>query len=152
MRHYLCECTVCHTRQQYAFDEPYPGIGDSFPRPCNQCGEITPHSRVLTRKAMAELRAAEEEATLRQEIVEKCERMGFACRFVYESVVISTPVSSWQFDYHRRLKTLRHESTIKVNFKTGDPAFTHEQFRDMKMSNDEVIDYIAAHDAWRAKQ
>ena len=101
---------------------------------------------------MAELRAAEEEATLRQEIVEKCERMGFACRFVYESVVILTPVSSWQFDYHRRLKTLRHESTVKVNFKTGDPAFTHEQFRDRKMSNDEVIDYIAAHDAWRAKQ
>ena len=95
---------------------------------------------------MAELRAAEEEATLRQEIVEKCERMGFACRFVYESVV------SWQFDYHRRLKTLRHESTIKVNFKTGDPAFTHEQFRDRKMSNGEMIDYIGAHDAWRAEQ
>ena len=101
---------------------------------------------------MAELRAKEEEATLRQGIAKKCEQMGFTCRFVYESVIVSTPISSWQFDYHRRLKTLRHESTVKWNFKTGDPAFTHEQFRDRKMSNDEVIDYIAAHDAWRAKQ
>ena len=101
---------------------------------------------------MAELRAEEEEAALCQGIVKKCKQMGFACRFVYESVVVSTPVSSWQFDYHGRLKTLRHESTDKVNFKTGDSAFTHEQFRDRKMSNDEMIDYIAAHDAWRAKQ
>ena len=61
---------------------------------------------------MAELRAAEEEATLRQEIVEKCERMGFACRFVYESVVISTPVSSWQFDCLRR--ELRMQSAMPL--------------------------------------
>jgi len=152
MRHYLCECMACHTRQQYAFDEPYPDIGESFLRQCNHCCQMTPHFRVLTRKAMAELRAKEEEATLRQGIAKKCEQMGFTCRFVYESVIVSTPISSWQFDYHRRLKTLRHESTVKWNFKTGDPAFTHEQFRDRKMSNDEVIDYIAAHDAWRAKQ
>ena len=152
MRHYLCECTTCHTRQQYAFDEPYPDIGESFLQQCNHCCEMTPHSRVLTRKAMAELRAKEEEAALRRGIVEKCELMGLTCRFVYESVIVSTPISSWQFDYHRRLKTLRHESTVKWNFKTGDPAFTHEQFRDRKMSNDGVIDYIAAHDAWRAKQ
>ncbi len=152
MRHYLCECTACHTRQQYAFDEPYPGIGESFFQQCNHCCEMTPHSRVLTRKAMAELRAKEEEAVLRQGIAKKCEQMGFTCRFVYESVIVSTPISSWQFDYHRRLKTLRHESTVKWNFKTGDPAFTHEQFRDRKMSNDEVIDYIAAHDEWKAKQ
>lgn len=152
MRHYLCECTACHTRQQYAFDEPYPSIGESFFQQCNHCCEMTPHSRVLTRKAMAELRAKEEEAALRQGIVEKCELMGLTCRFVYESVIVSTPISSWQFDYHRRLKTLRHESTVKWNFKTGGPAFTHEQFRDKKMSNDEVIDYIAAHDDWKAKQ
>jgi len=152
MRHYLCECMACHTRQQYAFDEPYPDIGESFLRQCNHCCQMTPHFRVLTRKAMAELRAKEEEATLRQGIAKKCEQMGFTCRFVYESVIVSTPISSWQFDYHRRLKTLRHESTVKWNFKTGDPAFTHEQFRDRKMSNDEVIDYIAAHDEWRAKQ
>lgn len=43
-------------------------------------------------------------------------------------------------------KTLRHESTTKINFATGDYAFTHEQFRDQKMTFEEVIDYIAAHD------
>ena len=42
--------------------------------------------------------------------------------------------------------------TVKLNFKTGDHAFTHERFRNWKMSNDAVIDYIAAHDIWRAKQ
>ncbi len=45
-----------------------------------------------------------------------------------------------------------YESTIKVNFKTGDYAKTHEQFRDRKMTCEEVIDYIARHEKWRAEQ
>jgi hypothetical protein len=67
-------------------------------------------------------------------------------------VIITTPISSWQFGYHDRLKTLRHESTYKVNLRTGDPAKTHEQFKNRKMSNEEVIEYIAAHDQWRQDQ
>ncbi|MBR5109725.1 MAG: hypothetical protein IK099_05980 [Clostridia bacterium] len=39
-------------------------------------------------------------------------------------------ISSWQFQYHESRKTLRHESTVKINFETGDYAKTHEQFRD----------------------
>ena len=46
----------------------------------------------------------------------------------------------------QKLKTLRHESTVKINFDTGDPAAMHYQFRDRKMSNADVIDYIANHD------
>ena len=41
---------------------------------------------------------------------------------------------------------------IRQNFETGDIAKTHEQFRDRKMTCEEVIDYIAEHDAWRAQQ
>jgi len=66
-------------------------------------------------------------------------------------MVITTPVARWQFNYHQKVKTLRHESTVKVNFETGKPAAMHYQFRDRKMSWRDVIDYIAAHDAWRQK-
>ena len=152
MRHYVCECQVCHTQQQYAFEEPYPALGAIFSRPCNACCDVTPHTRVMTRKAMAELRMQQEEEMLRHSILDQCVSLGFQARFLYQSVIITTPISSWQFDYHSKLKTLRHESSVKVNFATGDPAFTHEQFRDRKMSIAEVIDYIAAHDEWRARQ
>jgi len=60
--------------------------------------------------------------------------------------IITTPVATWAFDYHQKLKTLRHESTIKINFDTGDPAAMHYQFRNRKMSNSDVIEYIADHD------
>lgn len=152
MRHYVCECQVCHTQQQYAFEEPYPALGAIFSRPCNACCDVTPHTRVLTKRTQKELRAQQEESALRQVILDQCVALGFQARFLYQSVIITTPISSWQFDYHSKLKTLRHESSVKVNFATGDPAFTHEQFRDRKMSISEVIDYIATHDEWRARQ
>ncbi len=51
-------------------------------------------------------------------------------------------------DYYQKLKkTLRHESRVKVNFETGDPAAMHYQFRERKMIWRDVIDYIAVHDA-----
>ena len=53
--------------------------------------------------------------------------------------------------HHESRKTLRHESTHKINFETGDYAKTHEQFRNRKMTCEEVIDYIAAHDEWRQR-
>ena len=152
MRHYVCECQVCHTQQQYAFEEPYPALGAIFSRPCNACCDVTPPTRVLTKRAPKELRAQQEESALRQVILDQCVALGFQARFLYQSVIITTPISSWQFDYHSKLKTLRHESSVKVNFATGDPAFTHEQFRDRKMNISEVIDYIATHDEWMARQ
>ena len=95
---------------------------------------------VLTKKIAADLRRQEEERQLQESIVRKCESYGLSCRFLYRLVIITTPVSSWQFDYH--------ESTVKINFQTGDPAKVHVQFS-KKMSINEVIDYIAAHDKWK---
>lgn len=152
MREYLCECMTCHGRSPARFEEPFPEVGDIFDLPCEACGKITPHTRALTRKARAEIRAREEEQKLRQSIIDQCERYGFQYRFLYESVIIITPISSWQFGYHSSRKTLRHESTIKINFETGNYAKTHEQFRDRKMTCTEVIDYIADHDRWRQEQ
>ena len=101
---------------------------------------------------MAELRRQEEERKLRQSIIDACSAHGFTCRFLYESVIITTPLADWSFPYHEARKTLRHESTVKVNFKTGDYAKTHEQFRNRKMTCQEVIEYIAKHEKWRSKQ
>ena len=97
---------------------------------------------VLTKKIAADLRRQEEERQLQESIVRKCESYGFFCRFLYRLVIITTPVSSWQFDYHESRKTLLHD------FQTGDPAKVHVQFS-KKMSINEVIDYIAAHDKWK---
>lgn len=149
MRQYLCECQVCHMQRNYCFDAPYPAPSAIFIRLCSACGVETSHTRVLTRRARKEIKAGQEEEALRQSIIACCETYGFTVRFLYESAIITIPISSWQFGYHDKLKTLRHESTYKVNLKTGDSSKTHEQFRNRKMSNEEVIEYIANHDQWR---
>ena len=87
MRHYVCECQVCHTQQQYAFEEPYPALGAIFSRPCNACCDVTPHTRVLTKRAQKELRAQQEESALRQVILDQCVALGFQARFLYQSVI-----------------------------------------------------------------
>ena len=152
MRCYQCECLNCHQRSQIYFQEPYPEIGDEFLHVCKYCQTEAPFTRVLTRKAEAELRREREEADLKQSIMDHSTQYGFGCRFLFESVIITTPIATWSFAYHESLKTLYHESTIKINFKTGDYAKMHKQFSKRKMTCMEVIDYIAAHDHWRQEQ
>lgn len=153
MRQYLCECLRCHKHETIAFkEEPFPEAGETIEYSCKGCGQKTFYTRVLTRKAMSELRVKQQEEALRQTIRDACMKYGFQHRFLYESVIISTPVSSWQFNYKSSKKTLRHESTVKINFETGNYAKTHEQFRDRKISCEDLIDYIAAHDKWRMHQ
>lgn len=153
MRHYECECLKCGRKAQIAFQaEPYPEIGDNFSRFCPSCSKETQMTRVLTKKAAAELRRRQEESDLRQSILDRCAEYGFHCRFLYQSVIITTQLSDWCFDYHTPRKTLYHESTTKINFVTGDYAKAHVQFRDRRMSPTEVIDYIADHDSWKAAQ
>lgn len=153
MRHYECECLKCGRKAQIAFpSEPYPEIGEAFVRFCPSCSEETQMQRVLTRKAAAELRRRQAEADLRQSILDRCAEYGFQFRFLYQSVIITTLLSGWCFDYHTPKKTLYHESTTKINLTTGDYAKAHVQIRDRHMSPIEVIDYIAVHDSWRAAQ
>lgn len=151
MRQYMCCCSECSNEIQIRFDEPYPQYGDSFLHYCDYCNNETYHSLVLTRKIASELRQKERENALKEAIIKICEKYGFTCRFLYESVIIKTQISSWQFSYKSEKKTLRHESTVKINFETGNYAKTHEQFKDRQMTSEEVIDYIAAHDEWRSK-
>ncbi|MBQ8612285.1 MAG: hypothetical protein IJ412_11350 [Oscillospiraceae bacterium] len=153
MRNYESECMKCGAKRQLAFKaEPYPEIGDIFLRHCPICDEETQHTRILTRKAAAELRRRQEEADLRSSIVEKSAEYGFKCRFLYQSVIITTNLADWCFDYHKSKITLYHESTIKVNFETGNYAKSHVQFANKKMAPLDVISYIANHDAWRTQK
>ena len=153
MRHYECECMNCGAKRQIAFKvEPYPEIGDVFIFACSSCGEETQHTRSLTQKAAAELRRKQQEADLRNSIVEKCSAYGFKCRFLYQSVIVTTNLADWCFDYHESRITLYHESTVKINFKTGNYAKAHVQFEKRKMKPLEVIDYIASHDAWKTER
>lgn len=140
----------CCTKRQVPFrDEPYPEYGDIFLHTCSVCKEETRHTRVLTRKTVSEIRRKQQEEDLRNSIVEKCAEYGFRCRFLYQSVIVTTNLADWCFDYHESRKTLYHESTVKVNFKTGDYAKAHVQFSNRKIKTPEVIEYIAAHDAWK---
>jgi translation initiation factor IF-3 len=50
------------------------------------------------------------------------------------------------------INIVKNESTVKINFETGNYAKMHVQFRGRKMSCEEVIDYIVAYDEWRQKQ
>lgn len=153
MRQYLCQCSVCKKQYTLLFDrEPFPLLGDTFPRHCPGCGKEAPFQRVATRKARSELRAVEEERALREAIRAECARRGFACEFLYQSVVIRTPAAHWKFDYHTAQKTLWHESTYRVNLATGVPAARHKQFDGRKISWQEVISYIDRHDRWKVNR
>ena len=147
----LCKCLTCGEDDQIHLDvDHFPEPEQSFPAFCKICGEETLHRRVATRRLIAEQNRQKQEHALRQEILKMCSEKDFSCRFLYKSVIITTPLADWAFDYHLPKKTLYHESTVKINFTTGDYAKAHVQFRDKKMTVSEVIEYIAAHDA--AKQ
>ena len=150
---YECVCMSCGAHRTITFrEEPYPKPKEVFTWMCHSCGCNTDHTRAMTRKTLAELRRAQKEEDLRNSIVQDCEQYGFSCRFLYQSVIITTPISDWCFDYHTSRITLYHESTVKINFATGDYAKSHRQFTNRKMTPHEVIAYIASHDAWRAKK
>lgn len=151
MRQYECKCLKCDQKRQIAFAEPYPTFGEVFSKYCTSCASDTLHTRVLTKKTAAELRAAAYENALRQSIINRCTEKGLKCRFLYQSVIITSHLSDWCFDYHEAKITLYHESSIKINFTTGNYAKAHVQFRDRQMKPLDVIEYIAAHDEWRAK-
>lgn len=153
VRQYECMCRVCEGKHQIAFrGEPYPDLEDVFLRDCPFCKEKTKHTRVLTRRAAAELRRKQQEEDLRASIAEQCAAHGFQCRFLYQSVIVTTELADWCFDYHQPRITLYHESTVKRNFETGNFAKAHVQFSARKISPSDVIDYIAAHDAWRSEK
>lgn len=153
MRHYECVCKKCGIKRQILFrGEPYPEIDELFLLDCSSCQEKTQHTRSLTRKAIAELRRKQQEADLRASIAAKCAEYGFQHRFLYQSVIITTSLADWCFDYHDARITLYHESTIKINFETGNYAKAHVQFRNKKITPAEVIDYIQKHDEWKANR
>ena len=153
MRIYECKCLFCGTVTQICFpNEPYPEYGQNFLSFCKKCEKDATFTRTLTRKTKKEIKQKNEENDLRQTIVDCCNVYGFQYRFLYQSVIITTPLSDWCFDYHQKKVTLYHESTTKINFSTGDYAKAHCQFRDKSMSPIEVIEYIASHDQWKCKQ
>ena len=148
----MCECVICSAKNHINFDvESCPKNNMDFEYYCKSCGQPTNHRRVVTRKMQAELNRIKMERELKQSIVDKCAEHGLVCRFVYQSVIITTPLADWCFDYHQSRKTLYHESTTKINFETGDYCKAHCQFRNRKMKISEIIDYIVNHDKWRAK-
>lgn len=149
---YTIRCSKCG--KEY----PIRDNGNDLPEPdevishwCKECEMETSHSYVLTRKFRAALRQKQKEEEQKQYIRNLCEGYGFTCRFLYQSVIITTPLSDWCFDYHESQITLWHESTIKVNFDTGDYAKAHCQFRKRKMTEAEVIKYISEHEKWVSK-
>lgn len=109
-------------------------------------------TRTLTRKTAKEIKAKQDELDLRQTIIDRCNFYGFRYRFLYQSIIVTTPLADWCFDYHQKNITLYHESTYKINLETGDFAKAHVQFRNQPMKPPAVIDYIASHDEWRAQQ
>lgn len=108
-------------------------------------------TRVLTKRLRHQLYNTFEQRAL-ADIAEKCAEHGFTYRIVFRSVVIQTPLSKWSFDYHVTKKTLFHENAVKYNFKTGNYAQAHVQFRDRPMRCTAVIDFIATHEKWKLAQ
>ena len=85
-------------------------------------------------------------------LAQRCAEYNFRCGFLDQSVIITTALAAWKFDYHESRITLYHENTVKIDFATGNPARFHVQFAKRNIEPLEVVEYIAKHDAWRAKQ
>ena len=150
MKHYESECLICGKKTQIAFStEPYPKYGELFRHFCSTCEADTDHTRTLTKKTASQIRKNQAEHRLREEIITLCKAKDFSCRFLHQSVIVTTDLSDWCFDYHQSKITLYHESTTKINFATGNYAKSHVQFRNRKISISEVIEYIASHEIWR---
>ena len=98
------------------------------------------------------IRRRQEEEDLKKSISDQCARHGFTCRFLYQSVIITTPLADWCFDYHEKYKTLYHENTPNTKYLTGHYVKAHTQFKGKKMTVSAVIEYIASHEGWRAEQ
>lgn len=98
------------------------------------------------------IRRRQEEEDLKKSISDQCARHGFTCRFLYQSVIITTPLADWCFDYHEKYKTLYHENTPNTKYLTGHYVKAHTQFNGKKMTVSAVIEYIASHEGWRAEQ
>lgn len=153
MRQFVCECLNCGLKKTRQFkEEPYPEYGEVFVAHCKVCDSDQNHTRVLTRKTQAELRRRQEEEDLKKSISDQCARHGFTCRFLYQSVIITTPLADWCFDYHEKYKTLYHENTPNTKYLTGHYVKAHTQFKGKKMTVSAVIEYIASHEGWRAEQ
>lgn len=153
MRQFVCECLNCGLKKTRQFkEEPYPEYGEVFVAHCKVCDSDQNHTRVLTRKTQAELRRRQEKEDLKKSISDQCARHGFTCRFLYQSVIITTPLADWCFDYHEKYKTLYHENTPNTKYLTGHYVKAHTQFNGKKMTVSAVIEYIASHEGWRAEQ
>ena len=138
MRQFVCECLNCGLKKTRQFkEEPYPEYGEVF---------------VEHRKVSDELRRRQEKEDLKKSISDQCARHGFTCRFLYQSVIITTPLADWCFDYHEKYKTLYHENTPNTKYLTGHYVKAHTQFKGKKMTVSAVIEYIASHEGWRAEQ
>ena len=108
MTNYECECTVCRAVRQIHFENgPYPEYGDLFSFYCSSCGAETPFTRVLTRKTRAEVRRRQAEQDLRNTIVERCAFYGFSCRFLYQSVIVTTNLADWCLIRYNKLRKLK---------------------------------------------
>lgn len=128
MRHYMCACQKCGEHNNLCFYEPYPQYGGQFIRYCKHCGAETAQTMVLTKKVATELRKQKAEQELKQSITDYCQKYGFTCWFLYESVIVTTPISSWQFAYHEnKLDILFRciQKKRKVQFSYKRPGVGH---------------------------
>lgn len=147
MHHYECICQSCQTHQQFGFDNDTSlSISQEFYAYCKTCCSEKLFRRVLTKKVLAEQKRIEQEAQLRDSLAKLCESHGLSCRFLYQSILIKTPLAEWQFDYHASTITLYHESRFKRDPQTGDYMKFHCQFRNRKITPAEAIKYIVKHD------
>lgn len=91
MKTFECMCSECGYITQVTFTNyEYPQLGVQFESYCRQCEADTGFVRVPTRKALAEQKRQYEEQVIQKKIKDLCEQYGFGCRFVYQSVVITT--------------------------------------------------------------
>ncbi len=172
MQQHRYECKVCHTQHLIAFRQQYiPNLSKPFETVCPTCKQITIHKHVPTKKTKSSFprqkmnhqheqkmprkqgksyTCKEDKPWLRRALANKCKEYGFTYRFLYRSIIVTTPLADWCFDYHLPRITLYHESTAKINFETGNYAKSHVQFRDRKMNPLTVIDFIATHEEWCA--
>ena len=148
----VCRCTACGKMQEVRIHSRHNSkVVQSITCYCYDCKRETVHLTVNDKKQINQFRSSREKSR-QQRVANACARYGFKHHFGEQHAFVKTPIGTWFFNYLDLNVTLFHESSKKINRRTGDYSPYHIQFENREMSIEKVISFIAQHEKYRTEE
>ena len=148
----ICKCLTCgNMREMRIILRHSRNDENEIQCKCYICHKKTSSIIVTSPKEIDAVRKSRVYSRQRR-VKRACDKYHFKFHFGEQHAFIKTELGAWFFDYLDPLVTLYHESTRKINRRTGEYSAFHVQFENKYMSIEKVIDYIASHDDYRMNE